>query len=109
MTTATRKQLNGRPPEVGDIYQIDPATDDCFGACLLIVTEVKSWGVQGYVQIPGRDGTGGQAYVRKKWQDIYLVGMAEWIRGTADDIQEHNVDTGADGDVHKGGAEDAGC
>lgn len=50
----------------GSIVQVNP---DCshgregqwFNACLVIVTKVHSWGVQGYVQAPGQEG---QAHIR---------------------------------------------
>jgi len=59
----------------GDIVQINPDCDDVFGCCIVIVSEIKSWGIQGYVKIPGQ----GNAYVRKKWDEIAFVGKAEWM------------------------------
>lgn len=53
--------------EVGDIVQLDPEKtgNKAFAACLMVVTEVKSWGVQGYVQGLGtREAQVGQAYYR---------------------------------------------
>ena len=47
--------------EVGDIVQVDPMASDTFGACLIVVTEIKSWGIQGYVQSAGVEG---QQYIR---------------------------------------------
>lgn len=35
----------------GDVVQLD-ATDPKFAYCFLVVTEAKSWGVVGYVQVP---------------------------------------------------------
>ena len=64
---------------VGDVVQIDPEHDpECFGGSLLIVTEVKSWGVQGYVDIPGE----GQAYYRVAFDKIANTGgKAVWVIG----------------------------
>ena len=42
-----------------NIVQVTPEQGDFAGA-LVVVTEVRSWGVIGYVQIP----RGGQAYIR---------------------------------------------
>lgn len=70
----------------GGIVQIAPdcETNPAFGGCLLIVTEIKGWGVQGYVQALGasRDaGMGGQAYIRLKWDEIEPTGgRAVWVR-----------------------------
>ena len=33
----------------GDVVQIDPAHDDCFGGCFMIVTEPKPWALKGIV------------------------------------------------------------
>jgi len=55
--------------EPGSIVQILPdcETNPMFGACLLVVTEMKSFGVMGYVQSLGENGKrGGQAYIRLK-------------------------------------------
>lgn len=64
--------------KVGDIYQIDPEHDKMFGACLMIVTEPKTWGAQGYIIIPGENG--GMAFYRAKYANMVKVGYAEWIR-----------------------------
>lgn len=51
--------------EVGDIVQLDPQKtgNPAFAACFMVVTDLKEWGVQGYVQALGtRDGPGGIAY-----------------------------------------------
>lgn len=58
---------------VNDIAQIDPR-DTRFGGCFMIITELKDWGVAGFVTLPGKERT----YVRKKWDDIQWVGSAEW-------------------------------
>ncbi len=65
--------------QVNDVVQIDPEVDGMFGGCLMIVTEVKLWGVQGYVQIPGQGEAGGQAYYRCKFGDFEFIGHACWI------------------------------
>jgi hypothetical protein len=69
---------DGQKLESGDIVQIDPAHDPGrFGACLLVVTEVKSWGVQGYVQNAGSEG---QAYYRVEFDSIESTGgKAQWV------------------------------
>lgn len=71
--------MEKRELEIGDIVQINPEYDSVFGACLMIVTEPKSFGAQGYVLIPGKEG--GQAYYRCAFENMELVGKAEWIRG----------------------------
>jgi hypothetical protein len=61
--------------KVGDVVQINPEHDERFGACFLVVTELKSWGVQGYARVPG----GGDAYYRVPYEQVHLVGVAEWV------------------------------
>ena len=62
---------------IGDIVQVNPEKE-MFGACLVVVTEVKSWGIQGYVQ---NAGVAGQAYIRLKNEDFeHTGGTAVWIR-----------------------------
>lgn len=70
-------------PAVGQVWQIDPAVE-MFGGCFLIVSEVKSWGVQGYVRVPG----GGDAFVRKAWDVLTYIGVAEWAHAPSADGDE---------------------
>lgn len=56
------------------MVQIIPAVDG-FGGCLLLVTKVKTWGVQGFVQIPH----GGQCHTRMVFDGIeHTGGRAVW-------------------------------
>lgn len=71
--------------EPGMVLQIDPdhgkegIGNRAFAACLLTVTEVKNWGVMGYVQALGtRLQTGGQAYYRIEWGHLAYVGRSFW-------------------------------
>lgn len=59
----------------GDVVQIDPAHDEVFGGCLMLVTEPKAWGAQGSVRVPGR----GEAYYRVPWSAMEYVGPATWV------------------------------
>jgi hypothetical protein len=77
-----------RNVEVGDIVQLDPEKTEnrMFAACLMVVSEVKSWGVQGYVQGLGEKGEpGGQAYYRAAWGTFEwcVDGRAVWVVGSA--------------------------
>lgn len=72
--------------QVGDVMQIAPEckTNLAFSGCMLTVTEVKTWGVTGYVQALGENRTvsGGQAYIRIKWEELAYVGHAVWTVST---------------------------
>ena len=52
-----------------------------FAACLMVVTEPKSWGAQGYVQGLGENGKQvGQAYYRATWEEMEATGgKAPWV------------------------------
>lgn len=70
--------------EIGTLVQLNPVItrNPMFAACIMVVTEPKEWGAQGYVQSLGEDGKeGGQAYYRAKWEEMEVVGRAEWISG----------------------------
>lgn len=66
-----------------EIIQLNPETcgNPMFAGCMMVITEPKSWGAQGYVQSLGADGKmGGQAYYRAKHEEIVRTGgMAEFV------------------------------
>lgn len=67
--------------DIGDLVQLNPDTvsNKMLAACIMVVTEPKTWGAQGYIQCTGENGQfGGQAYYRAKWEEMELVGHAEW-------------------------------
>jgi hypothetical protein len=64
--------------KVGDIVQVHP-DKEMFGACMVVVTEVKSWGIQGYVQSAGVPG---QQYIRLANDDFESTGgKVVWFVG----------------------------
>lgn len=53
--------------EINEIVQLSPTEtkNKMFAACLMIVTDIRPWGVQGYVQGLGSNGeSAGQAFYR---------------------------------------------
>ncbi len=60
--------------EPGDIVQITDPSDNWY-PCLLIVSEVKSWGIQGCVIMPTPKGTR-EAYYRIENGKFQVVGKA---------------------------------
>jgi hypothetical protein len=67
--------------KVGDLVQLSPDTaNQMLAECIMVVTEPKSFGAVGYVQVPGSDGKkGGQAYYRAPWAEMEVVGIAYWV------------------------------
>jgi len=85
--------------EKGTVVQLDPEKtgNPMFAACLMVVSEVKSWGVQGYVQELGKGGkSGGQAYYRAKigtFLPLDGLSRAPWVTGSLADkfgVKENN-------------------
>lgn len=71
------------PVQPGDVIQCDPKTSR-WGPVLVIVEEVRPWGVQGYFMMPARVGGGpttieGRAYVRVKSGEFVRIGRATWV------------------------------
>jgi hypothetical protein len=61
---------------IGDIVQAPPEKE-MFGACMVVVTELKSFGIQGYVQSAGVPG---QQYIRLNFNDFEPTGgKAIWV------------------------------
>lgn len=82
---------------VGAVVQIDPEDGEVFGACFLVVTDVKTWGVQGYVHLPGKGDAGGNAYYRVPFNKIAYIGLSEWIHvepEAADAVDPQAASTG---------------
>lgn len=63
------------------VVQLSPeVANPAFACCFMVVSEPKSWGAQGYVHALGtRDGPGGLAYYRAKWEEMEYVGVAKWV------------------------------
>jgi len=65
-----------------DIVQLNPENTEnkMFSGCFMVISEIKSWGIQGYVQALGQNGEpGGQAYYRAKTGTFERVGEAHWV------------------------------
>lgn len=66
----------------GSVVQLNP--DECknpmLAGCMLTVTLVRNWGVQGYIQEVGENGKQGtQVHYRARWVEIERVGSAPWM------------------------------
>lgn len=66
------------------VVQLNPETtkNPAFAGCLFVVSDVKSWGAQGYVQSLGtREAAGGQAYYRATWEEMATLenGIAPFV------------------------------
>jgi len=69
------------PMMMNTLVQLNPdtVTNQMFAGCIMVVSEIKEWGAQGYVQALGENGDpGGQAFYRAKWDEMEIVGKAQW-------------------------------
>lgn len=73
----------------GDIIQINEDGPIFWFRCLLVVDEVKSWGVQAYCTIPGSsEKRCGDAFIRLLWHEFDSVGAKSlFIVATADEAR----------------------
>lgn len=75
----------------GDIVQVNPESqlgekNGFFAACLVVVDEIKGFGIQGFVMVPDTRGAlPKRAFCRFNWADIELVGHCEWTPKDEDD------------------------
>lgn len=70
--------INTSEVGIGDIVQVVPGAFERseWNAVLVIVTEVKLWGIQGYTTSPGQ----GDAFIRLKAGTFEKVGAASFMR-----------------------------
>lgn len=69
--------MKPRELKFGDVVQIGH-NGSFFADCLMVVTDPKPWGAQGYVSVP-QNGGPKQAYYRAGWDDMEYVGTASWV------------------------------
>jgi len=81
--------MEKRELEIGDVLQITPEGDQGhWGGMLIVCTEPKSWGCQGYILHTGDFPAvrfDGVAYRRVKFEDMEYVGQLPWIRQEKED------------------------
>lgn len=70
---------------VGDLYQIVESPRAGFIGAIVMATEIKSWGIQGFIHAVETFDTSAKVFVRMKWDEIEHVGHAYLI--PADEVQ----------------------
>lgn len=61
---------------VNSVVQVNESGPDPFVGCFILVTEVRSYGVQGFPPIPGGAG---RAYVNLDWHQFEYIGDADLV------------------------------
>ena len=80
--------MKKRELKIGDVVQIDPAHDECFGGAFMMVTEPRAWGAQGFVHYLNQ----GRAYYRVPFENMEFVGHATWVPQDEQDTPEQPSD-----------------
>lgn len=78
-------------PRIGDVFQINEnhGRAGWIGAFVL-ATEIKSWGIQGFVSHIVSHNEQGHAYIRLKWEEIDRIGHSDFMpadHAEAEDIR----------------------
>lgn len=60
----------------GDVIQLTETAQEGWIGCLMVVSEVLSWGVMAYITLPMQ----GDAYLRVKTGQFEIVGRAVLVR-----------------------------
>jgi hypothetical protein len=62
--------------EPGDLVQVNEDGPAHWFRCILVVDEVKPWGVHAYCTVPNpRDQPSGDAYMRLTWEEFDVLGV----------------------------------
>lgn len=65
-----------RAVQENDLIQVNEDGPPHWFRCILVVDEVKSWGVQAYCTIPhARGEPAGDAYMRLEWKEFDVLGV----------------------------------
>lgn len=61
----------------GDVFQIGPeeGRKGWIGA-FVYATEIRSWGILGFVAVPENHNDQGRAYIRLKWEEVDYIGRS---------------------------------
>lgn len=73
----------------GDVLQLKPDYANGFGGMLLVCTEPKAWGCQGYL-LSSYDIQAvkfqGRAFLRPKFEDMEYVGRLAWLSQNPEEV-----------------------
>lgn len=73
-----------RDAHIGDVFQINETHGRAgWVGALVVATEIKSWGIQGFVVHVETHEKQGWAFIRLKWDELDYVGTAPLIPADA--------------------------
>lgn len=67
--------------KINSVVQLNEnASAECYIGCLMLVTEIKDWGAQGFVATPqSKVEPAARIYLRPKWDAMEFVGTATLV------------------------------
>jgi len=71
----------------GDIVQLNPRKNEMFGGCLVFVTDVRAWGVKGYIPMPDQN----KVCLNLRWDDFEYCGQAHFMTEEKEDLPEEET------------------
>jgi hypothetical protein len=76
----------------GDIFQIkeEYGRRGWIGA-LVIATDIKPWGVQGFIAHPETHEKQARSYIRLPWHQISHIGRVAFIPSSGDELLDHEL------------------
>jgi hypothetical protein len=81
-----------KPVEENDLIQVNEEGPMNWFRCILVVDEVKSWGVQAYAIIPqARDKTSADAFMRLKWSEFDTLGAKTLFVAWGKQVEEEST------------------
>lgn len=88
MTTDVTRHIHAR---IGDVFQINERHGRAgwIGAFLL-ATEIKSWGVMGFVAMIETHDKQGYAYIRLNWDELDYIGHTNLVPSDAVERGPHD-------------------
>lgn len=86
MEVVDAAEVESRQYQIGDVFQINERHGRAgWVGAFLMATEIKSWGVMGYVHMIETHEEFGRAYIRLKFEELDHIGRAALI--PADDAE----------------------
>lgn len=74
--------IGKREAQPGDVYQILERHGRAgWVGAFVMATEIKSWGIQGFVHRIATHDEMGQVFIRLKWDELAYIGHAELVLG----------------------------
>jgi hypothetical protein len=81
-----------KPVAENDLIQVNEEGPMNWFRCILIVDEVKSWGVQAYAIIPqARDKTSADAFMRLSWNEFDTLGAKSLFVAWGKQMEEEST------------------